>query len=97
MIMPEESSKSEIASYPEDFLNDQQKAFRNRIAAFGAQGVNSDEFNRMLGEFKLSAEDWRKMVDLEIFDYKRLALEDRCMVKNLLNNPDSVNNDTKES
>ena len=86
MIMPEELDKPRIASYPEDFLNEQQKAFRDRIASFGAHGVNSDEFNRILGEFKLSAEDWRKMVDLNIFDYKRLALEDRCMIKSLLAN-----------
>ncbi len=78
------SSTPDIPQYPDDLLNDRQKAFLRQIAGFGKGGVSSDYFNLLLRRSDLSNEDWRKMLDLDLFDTKEVAKVTRISVKALL-------------
>ncbi len=83
--MLQEISNGDATLESEDCLSNEQRTFRDKIAEFGNEGVNSDEFNKLLKLSDLTNKSWKEMVDWEIFTFKRLIEEDRCMVKGLLN------------
>ncbi len=74
---------AETPQYPDDLLNDRQRAFVRMIQLYGEEGILSESLNELLRGADLSLDEYRKLVDSEVLENASgaLAKEVRMRVK----------------